>query len=76
MIAIFQSCLLPKMRLSVVLEGRYTGYTNPINEEPQDDLTEIFSPISFSFSDTDVQELWLRVNLPPRAVITEVQLSL
>ena len=23
---IFQSCLLPKMRLSVVLEGRYTGY--------------------------------------------------
>ena len=24
--AIFQSCLLPKMRLSVVLEGRYTGY--------------------------------------------------
>ena len=26
MIAIFQSCLLPKMRLSVVLEGRYTGY--------------------------------------------------
>ena len=26
MILIFQSCLLPKMRLSVVLEGRYTGY--------------------------------------------------
>ena len=26
MIAIFQSCLLLKMRLSVVLEGRYTGY--------------------------------------------------
>ena len=26
MIAIFQSCLLSKMRLSVVLEGRYTGY--------------------------------------------------
>ena len=25
-IAIFQSCLLPKMRLSVVLEGRYTSY--------------------------------------------------
>jgi len=24
--AIFQSCLLPKMRLSKVLEGRYTGY--------------------------------------------------
>ena len=35
----------------------------------------IFLPTSFSFSDTDVQELWLRVNLPPRAVITEVQLS-
>ena len=28
-IAIFQSCLLPKMRLSVVLEGRYTGYKSP-----------------------------------------------
>ena len=26
MIAIFQSCLLPKTRLSVVLEGRFTGY--------------------------------------------------
>ena len=26
MIAIFQSCLLPKMRLSVFLEGRFTGY--------------------------------------------------
>ena len=26
MIAIFQSCLLPKMRLSVVREGRFTGY--------------------------------------------------
>jgi len=26
-IAIFQLCLLPKMRLSVDLEGRYTGYT-------------------------------------------------
>ena len=25
-IAIFQSCLLPKMRLSVALEGRYIGY--------------------------------------------------
>ena len=25
-IAIYQSCLLPKMRLSIVLEGRYTGY--------------------------------------------------
>ena len=25
-IAIFQSCLLPRMRLSVVLEGRNTGY--------------------------------------------------
>ena len=25
-IAIFQLCLLPKMRLSVDLEGRYTGY--------------------------------------------------
>ena len=25
-IAIFQSCLLLKMRLSVVLEGGYTGY--------------------------------------------------
>ena len=25
-IAIFQSCLLPKMRLTVVLEGRNTGY--------------------------------------------------
>ena len=28
MIEIFQSCLLSKMRLSVVLEGRYTGYEN------------------------------------------------
>ena len=27
-IAIFQLCLLPKMRLSVVLEGRYIGYMN------------------------------------------------
>ena len=26
MVAIFQSCLLPKMKLSVVLEGRYIGY--------------------------------------------------
>ena len=26
MIAIFQLCLLPKMRLSVDLEGRFTGY--------------------------------------------------
>ena len=26
MIAIFQSCLLPKMRLSVVRDGRFTGY--------------------------------------------------
>ena len=25
-IAIFQLCLLPKMRLSLDLEGRYTGY--------------------------------------------------
>ena len=25
-IAIFQLCLLPKMRLSVELEGRFTGY--------------------------------------------------
>ena len=25
-IVIFRSCLLPKMRLSVVLEGRYIGY--------------------------------------------------
>ena len=25
-IAIFQLCLLPKMRLSVDLEGRFTGY--------------------------------------------------
>ena len=25
-IVIFRSCLLPKMRLSVVLEGRYLGY--------------------------------------------------
>ena len=25
-ISIFQSCLLPKMRLSVVLEGRFIGY--------------------------------------------------
>ena len=25
-IAILQSCLLPKMRLPVVLEGRFTGY--------------------------------------------------
>ena len=25
-IAIFQFCLLPKMRLSVDLEGRFTGY--------------------------------------------------
>ena len=28
MIAIFQLCLLPKMRLSVDLEGRFTGYQN------------------------------------------------
>ena len=26
MIAIFQSCLLPKMKLSVVLEGRFACY--------------------------------------------------
>ena len=26
MIAIFKSCLLPKVRLSVFLEGRYIGY--------------------------------------------------
>jgi hypothetical protein len=32
MIAIFQSCLLPKMRLSVVLEGRYIGYKKTINK--------------------------------------------
>jgi hypothetical protein len=31
MIAIFQSCLLRKMRLSVVLEDRFTGYLVPIN---------------------------------------------
>ena len=29
MISIFQSCLLPKMRLSVDLEGRYIGYKSP-----------------------------------------------
>ena len=29
-ISIFQSCLLPKMRLSVVLEGRFTGYKPPL----------------------------------------------
>ena len=29
-IAIFQSCLLPKMRLSVVLEGKYIGYKNAV----------------------------------------------
>ena len=28
-IAIFQSCL-PKMRLSIVLEGRYIGYKNAV----------------------------------------------
>ena len=28
-ITIFQPCLLPKLRLSVVLEGRYTGYKPP-----------------------------------------------
>ena len=28
--SIFQSCLLPKMRLSVVLKGRYTGYMSLI----------------------------------------------
>ena len=27
---IFWSCLLPKMRLSIVLEGRYTGYQNSL----------------------------------------------
>ena len=30
-IAIFQLCLLPKMRLSVDLEGRYTGYKSTLN---------------------------------------------
>ena len=29
-IAIFQSCLLPKMRLSVDLEGRCTAYKSPL----------------------------------------------
>ena len=29
-IAIFKLCLLPKMRLSVNLEGRYTGYKHRI----------------------------------------------
>ena len=32
MIAIFQSCLLPKMRLSVLLEGRFTGYKPPLSK--------------------------------------------
>jgi hypothetical protein len=31
-IAIFQLCLLPNMRLSVVLEGRYIGYQLILNE--------------------------------------------
>ena len=35
MIAIFQLCLLPNMRLSVDLEGRYTGYKAP-NFEKKD----------------------------------------
>ena len=30
MIVIFLLCLLPKMRLSIVLEGRYIGYETPI----------------------------------------------